>query len=204
MASRAVSSVPFYLSSPLDARLLRSGQRNLHLCFLFVFFLIFLLCDCVYLSCTCRRFRCPLLHVFHPYLSFSCPFKLCFCKCHCNVSSILFFLFLFPFLLFSFIFCCLVPFWTSYLHVRAARRIHRTIPETDDSPITLGILTLPRAAFWERSLVLCQVALRGAASHKYASMSLKSHTSLLSCRLGFDDTSKRKDNREGSPPVTLT
>ena len=37
----------------------------------------------------------------------------------------------------------------------------------DDSPITLGILTLPRAAFRERSLVLCQVSMCGAASQRY-------------------------------------
>ena len=78
----------------------------------------------------------------------------------------------------------MVPFWTSYLHVRAARRYHWTIPEMDDSPITLGILTLPRAAFWERSLVLCQVASRGAARHKYASMSLKSHALTLPLQMG--------------------
>ena len=159
----------------------------------------------VFLACHHRLFlHLPLLlndcvHFFVPVddsvvphcMFFAFPFLVMFstvsCKCCCNVSSTLFLLLSFRFSAFPkfFIYCVyLVPFWTSYLHVRAARRIHWTISETDDSPITLGVLTLPRGAFWERSLVLCQVASRGAARHKYVLMPLKCHTLLFYSRWG--------------------
>ena len=60
----------------------------------------------------------------------------------------------------------LVPFWTSCLHVPAARRIQRTVPGMIRRS-HWGTLTLPRAAFRERSLVLCQVSMCGAASQRY-------------------------------------
>ena len=90
-----------------------------------------LLCDCVYLSCACRRFRCPLLHVFLSFLSLLFSLELCSLSAIAMFIMSCSFCFLCRFLAFLafLIHCvCWVPFWTSYLHVLAARQVHRTIP----------------------------------------------------------------------------
>ena len=127
---------------------------------------------------SCRRFLYPSLHVALLFPFFVVFFSTVLCKCRCNVSSVLFFLCLFLFLCFSCIFIhfLLGPFLDLLCACPRSAADPRMIPRFANHT---GSSHTSRAAFWERSQVLCQVMSSGAACHRYESyLTQMSHLTL--------------------------